>query len=81
MLVFGDTVLDSCLRGNDGKGVGNDGKRGGEGISIPLILNLLKDGPPPFRPIRSFPPPLPILQQVQDERIGTAAAPPPVIPA
>ena len=46
----------------------------------PLILNLLKDGPPPFRPIRSFPPPLPILQQVQDERMGAAAAPLPSFP-
>ena len=34
----------------------------------PLILNLLKDGPPPFHPILRFLPPLPILQQVQDER-------------
>jgi len=34
----------------------------------PLILNWLKDGPPPFRPIPLFLPPLPILQPVQDER-------------
>ena len=40
------------------------------GTPYPLILNLLKDVPPPFRPIRPSPPPLPILQQVQDERIG-----------
>ena len=26
---------------------------------IPLILNLLKDGPSPFRPILPFPPTLP----------------------
>ena len=43
---------------------------GAAGTPYPLILNLLKDDPPPFRPIRPSPPPLPILQQVQDERIG-----------
>ena len=48
---------------------------------FPLILNLLKDGPPPFRPILRFPPPLPILQQVQDERMGWLRAAPTVIPA
>ena len=48
---------------------------------FPLILNLLKDGPPPFRPILHFPPPLPILQQVQDERMGWLRAALTVIPA
>ena len=42
----------------------------------PLILNLLKDGPPPFQPILRFPPPLPILQPVQDERKGSGYHPP-----
>ena len=49
---------------------------GGRRHPYPLILNLLKDGPPPFRPIRSFPPPLPVLQQVQDERNGDSRAAP-----
>ena len=54
--VFGITVRDSRLRGNDGKGAGMTvevmgmtvGRLGAAGrtveIPFPLILNLLKDG-------------------------------------
>ena len=31
MPVFGNRIPDSRLRGNDGEGVGNDGKEGGDG--------------------------------------------------
>ena len=60
--VFGNTVRDSRLRGNDG--------RGGRRRPYPLILNLLKDGQrrrerPDGTEWRRV-----ILQQVQDERIS-----------
>ena len=53
------------------------GFRFGPGVFIPLILNLLKDGHPLFRPLLPFPPPFPSFNKFRMSGIGIST----VIPA